>query len=73
MKVLGKSQVLFYFFFCYSVDVPHGVVALLGGKTTLELNFGLKLVYESLYFSSDFVLVFSIDFKDVICHMRINE
>ena len=66
-------SMLILLFFCYSVNVPFGIIALLCVKATLELNFSLELVYKSLYLSSYFVLIFSLNFKDVICHMRINE
>ena len=60
-------------FFCYSVDIPFGIIALLGNKATLKLDFGLQLLNESDNFSSNFSFIFSLNFKDVICHMRINE
>jgi len=60
-------------FFGYSVNVPHGIVALLGYQATLELDFSLELAHKSLYFSSYFVLVFSLNLKDVVCHVSINK
>ena len=66
-------SMLILLFFCYSVNVPFGIIALLCVKATLELNFGLQLLNESNNFSSDFGFVFSLNFKNVICHMRINE
>jgi len=60
-------------FFCYSVDIPFGIIALLGYQATLELDFSLELVNKSLYLSSYFVLVFSLNLEDVVGHVSIYE